>query len=293
MAPLHNPYPSSLMGDDKLSLLPNNLSQKKYNMKIIYLGDVVGETGRTAVLENIDNLKSKYKPDIFIINGENSAHGIGITPKIADQFFDSGVDVITLGNHAFKKKEIYPYLNEHPHIIRPLNFPQGSPGKGYTEFELANGKKILIIQIQGTAFMEPIDNPFHTIDNLLKSYTLGKSVNAILVDIHAEATSEKLATGFYLDGRVSAVIGTHTHVPTSDARILPQGTAYQTDTGMCGDFNSVLGSEPEEPINRILNKNSKGRLTLSKGPGTVQGIYIETTDQTGLATHIEQINIIP
>lgn len=262
-------------------------------MKIVYCGDIVGKSGRNAVLENIDNIKNKYKPDVFIINGENSAHGFGITPKICDDFFSKGIDAITTGNHAFNKKEILPYMNECKKIIRPLNFPTDSPGRGYCEVEFLSGKKILIIQIQGTLFMQPNDNPLVVIDKLLKSYILGKNINAIFVDIHAEITSEKLAIAHHLDGRVSAVIGTHTHVPTNDARILKNGTAYQTDTGMCGDYDSVIGFDKQEPINRVLHRESRGKLTLSEGKGTVSGVFIETNDRTGLATNIEIITIHP
>lgn len=260
-------------------------------MKIVYCGDIVGQSGRDAVINNIDNIKNKYRPDIFIINGENSAHGFGITPKICESFFAKGVDAILTGNHAFNKKEIMPYMNDNKRVIRPLNFPEDSPGRGFCEIELLNGKKILIIQLQGTLFMEENANPLLAVDNLLKSYILSKNINAIFVDIHAEITSEKMAIAHHLDGRVSAVVGTHTHVPTNDARILPQGTAYQTDAGMCGDYNSVIGFDKKEPINRILYKESRGKLTLSEGKGSVYGAFIETDDKTGLAVKIESIAI--
>ncbi|MFV0627357.1 MAG: TIGR00282 family metallophosphoesterase [Alphaproteobacteria bacterium] len=262
-------------------------------MKIVYCGDVVSRPGREAVLNNIGTLKEKYSPDILIVNGENAAHGFGITPGMCDEFFKNGVDAIVTGNHAFDKSEIIPYMSECKKIIRPLNFSPLAPGRGFCEIELLNGKKILITQIQGRVFMEPMDNPFHTIDGLLKNYILGKNIHAIFVDIHAEATSEKLSVGYFLDGRVSAVVGTHTHVPTSDVRILPKGTAYQTDVGMCGDYESVLGFNPEQPIDRALGKVNAGRLVPAAEKGTLCGIFVETDDTTGLAIKVEQIIIKP
>ncbi|MDD4556700.1 MAG: TIGR00282 family metallophosphoesterase [Alphaproteobacteria bacterium] len=262
-------------------------------MKIIYCGDIVGRAGREAVLDNYDLIKQKYEPDVFIINGENAAHGFGITQKMCEEFFAKGIDAITTGNHAFRKIEILPYMDSCKKLIRPLNFPPKSPGKGFCEIELLNGRKILIVQLQGRIFMEPMDNPLHAIDNLLKDYHLGKNIHAIFVDIHAEATSEKLSVGYYLNGRVSAVVGTHTHVPTSDVRILNKGTAYQTDVGMCGDYDSVLGFNHEQPVDRLLGKANAGRLVPAEGKGTVCGIFIETDDQTGLAIHAEQVIIKP
>lgn len=262
-------------------------------MKIVYLGDVVGRSGRNAVLNNIEIIKEKYHPDTIIVNGENAAHGFGITPKICNSFFSKGVDIIVTGNHAYKNKEIIPFMNENKRIIRPLNFPDNLPGKGFCEYELLNGKKILVVQLQGRVFMEPIDCPLTALNKLLKNYILGGNIQAIIVDIHAEATSEKLAIGYYLDGRVSGVFGTHTHVATADTRILPKGTAYQTDVGMCGDFNSVLGSKPEEPINRVLCPASRGKLEISDGQGSVFGVFVETDDKSGLATMCEQIIIHP
>lgn len=260
-------------------------------LKIIYCGDVVGRVGREAVLNNIDNLKSQYNPDVIIVNVENAAHGFGVSPGICRDFFEKGVDALTTGNHVWNQREIIPFLDECKRIIRPLNYPESLPGQGYCEVELPNGKKILITQLLGRTFMEAVDCPIQAIDKLLKNYTLGKNIDAIFVDIHAEATSEKLAMGYYLNGRVSAVIGTHTHIPTSDARIMNKGTAYQTDTGMCGDYDSVLGFDPEEPINRLTRKYTGGRLVLSKGKGTLCGILIETDDNTGLAISVEQIKI--
>lgn len=262
-------------------------------MKILYCGDVVARAGREAVLKNIDKLKNDYKPDVVIVNIENAAHGFGATPGICRNFLENGVDVLVTGNHVWQQRELIPFLDECKQIIRPLNFPSHLAGRGFCEFELANGKKLLVAQVQGRAFMEAIDCPAQAMENLLKSYILGRNIDAIFVDFHAEATAEKVSMGHFLDGKVSAVIGSHTHIPTADATILPKGTAYQTDVGMCGDYNSVIGFEVDEPINRLTRKYTGGRLTPAKGVGTLYGVLIETDDKTGLAKQIEQVVIKP
>lgn len=261
-------------------------------MRLIYCGDVVGRAGREAVLNNIADIRKKYAPDVFIVNVENAAHGFGVTPGICREFLEKGADALVTGNHVWQQRELIPFLNDCKQIIRPLNYPETLPGRGALEIILANGKKILIVQLLGRLFMEAVDCPIQAIDKLLKSYTLGKNIDAIFVDIHAEATSEKLAMGYYLDGKVSVVAGTHTHVPTADYRLLRQGTAYITDVGMCGDYDSVLGFEIDEPINRLARKYSGGRLTVSKGKGTLYGIIVDI-DDTGRAFNIEQLIIKP
>ncbi len=258
-------------------------------MKIIYCGDVVGRPGREAVLKNLPALKEQYNPDVFVVNAENAAHGFGLTPGICLDFFAAGVDVITTGNHVWDQREIVPYFDECKKIIRPLNYPEGTIGRGSCEVELLNGKKLVVAQVMGRVFMEALDCPVQALDKLLKQYTLTKNTAAILIDVHAEATAEKLAVGYYLDGKVSIVAGTHTHVPTADFRILPQGTAYITDIGMCGNYDSVLGFEPAVPIQRLCRKYPSERLVPAKGVGTLYGIYVETDDATGLALKIEQI----
>ena len=260
-------------------------------MKIVYCGDVVARPGREAVLSNIEKIKQEYKPDVLLVNIENAAHGFGATPGICRDFLQQGVDVLLTGNHVWQQRELIPFLDECKKIIRPLNYPPHLPGRGYCEFELPNGKKILIIQVLGRLFMDEVDCPVQTIDAVLKNYTLGRNIAAIFVDVHAEATSEKWSFAHYLDGRVSAVIGSHTHVPTADAKILPGGTAYQTDVGMCGDYDGVLGFEKEEPVNRIARKYSGGRLVPGKGHGTLCGVFIETDDKTGLAAEIRAFQI--
>lgn len=260
-------------------------------MKIIYCGDVVARAGREAVLNNLSTLREQYKPDAIVVNIENAAHGFGATPGICRDFLEAGVDALITGNHVWNQRDLIPFLNDCKKIIRPLNYPDANPGRGFAEINLANGKKLLIIQVVGRLFMEAVDCPVQAVEKVLKSYNLGRNVDAILVDIHAEATSEKLSFGYYLDGRVSVVAGTHTHVPTADARVLPNGTAYITDVGMCGDYDSVLGFDKEEPINRLLHKFSGGRLSPAKGHGSLYGILVETDDASGLAKSIEQIVI--
>ena len=260
-------------------------------MKIIYCGDVVGRAGREAILNNLPKLREIYKPDVIVVNVENAAHGFGVSPGICRDFLEKGVDALVTGNHVWQQRDIIPFLNDCKKIVRPLNYPEGLPGRGAIEIELANGKKILVTQVLGRLFMEAVDCPAQAIEKLLKNYTLGKNISAILVDIHAEATSEKLAMGHFLDGRVSVVAGTHTHVPTADARVLPKGTAYITDVGMCGDYESVLGFEVEEPINRLNRRYTGGRLVPAKGKGTLFGIFVETDDATGLAKSVTQIKL--
>lgn len=260
-------------------------------MKIIYCGDVVARPGREAVLSNIPLLKEKYNYDVLIVNTDNAAHGFGATPGICRDFFEKGVTAIVTGDHVWNQREIIPYLDECKNIVRPLNMPENLPGKGWREIELTNGKKILIIEVLGRLFMEAVDCPVQTIDKLLKLYTLGRNIDAIFVDIHGEATAEKIAFGHYLDGRVSAVIGSHTHVPTNDAVILPFGTAYQTDAGMCGDYSGVIGFEKEAPIERLARRYTGNRLVPCRGQGTLCGTFIETDDTNGLAVKIETLKI--
>ncbi|MCG8493192.1 MAG: TIGR00282 family metallophosphoesterase [Sneathiellales bacterium] len=260
-------------------------------MKILYCGDVVGRSGRDAVTEYLPVLKKKLSVDFTIVNGENAASGFGITEKICAGFYESGADCIALGNHSFDQKEIMPYMAEDQKLVRPLNYPEGTPGRGAVAFRARNGKSILVIQVLGRVFMEPMDDPFSAIDKILSTARLGSKYDCILVDIHAEATSEKMAIGQYCDGRVSAVVGSHQHIPTADAQILPGGTGYQTDAGMCGDYDSVIGMQKDEPIQRFTRKISAGRFTPALGPGTLCAIYIETDDKTGKTTRIEPVRM--
>jgi len=260
-------------------------------MRIIYVGDIVGRAGREALLGNIDKLKEQYRFDVLIANTDNAAHGFGTTPGICRDLLEKGVSAIVTGDHVWNQREIIPFLDECKKIVRPLNYPENLPGCGAREIELANGRKILVAEVVGRLFMEAVDCPAQAMDKLLKSYTLGRNIDAIFVDIHAEATAEKIAFGHYLDGRVSAVVGSHTHVPTSDYMILPKGTAYQTDAGMCGDYSGVIGFETEAPIDRLCRRYTGSKLVVLKGNGILFGTYIETDDASGLATKIEQIKL--
>lgn len=259
------------------------------DLKILYCGDLVGRAGRNVIIKHINELRQKYELDAVIVNGENAAHGFGLSPAIAEELLNNGVDAITTGNHIWQQKEIYPFLDSSSQIIRPLNYPENLPGKGAQLLNI-NGKKLLITQVLGRLFMPPINSITDPLDELLKYYRLGKTVDAILVDIHGEATSEKLALGYYLDGKVSAVAGTHTHVPTADARILPNGTGYITDVGMCGDFQSILGFEPQTPVERLAEKLTiQNRLIPANGKElTIWAVLIETT-KNGLCQNITQI----
>ena len=260
-------------------------------MKIVYLGDLVGRAGRRIVAEKLPEIQDRLKPDAIIVNGENAAAGFGITEKIANELFEQGVDVISTGNHVWDQKDTKRHINTEPRMIRPINFPEGTPGKGSIIIEDKRGRKILVINVMGRVFMDPLDDPFKAVDNELKKYRLGSTVDFILVDIHAEATSEKMAMGQFLDGRVSLVVGTHSHIPTADAQIFDGGTAYQTDAGMCGDYNSVIGMDKVEPIQRFTKKLRGDRFSPAVGEGTLCGVFVETDDKTGLAKRVEPIRM--
>ncbi len=253
-------------------------------MKLVYFGDVVGKAGRTVLLEVLPGLIDRLSPDFVIVNGENAAHGFGITGSICEKFFDAGVDVITTGNHAWDQREIIEYIKTEPRLLRPLNYPENTPGQGSGVFEARDGSNVLVAQVMGRLFMDPLDDPFAAVDKSLKGAALG-------VDIHAEATSEKMSMGHYLDGRASMVVGTHSHVPTADAQILPGGTAYQTDIGMCGDYNSVIGMKKEAAIGRFLKTMPSERLEPAEEAGTACSIYLETDDATGLAKRVEPLRL--
>jgi len=260
-------------------------------VKIVYLGDLVGRSGRRIVAEKLPEIQEKLKPDAIIVNGENAAAGFGITEKIAKELFDLGVAVISTGNHVWDQKDTKRYINTEPRMIRPINYPEGAPGKGSVIVEDKRGRGILVINVMGRIFMDPLDDPFKAVENELKKHQLGATVKFILVDIHAEATSEKMAMGQFLDGRVSLVVGTHSHIPTADAQIFDGGTAYQTDAGMCGDYNSVIGMDKVEPINRFTKKIRGDRYSPALGDGTLCGVFVQTDDSTGLAIRVEPIRM--
>ena len=261
-------------------------------MRILFLGDVVGKTGRDAVALHLPALKARFRPDFTIVNGENAAHGFGITEAIYRGLLDAGADAVTLGNHAFDFKDTLVFIEREPQLIRPLNYPKGTPGRGACLFDLANGRRILVMNIMGRVFVEPqLDDPFAAVARELEACPLGLGADWIFVDFHAETSSEKMAFGHYVDGRVSAVIGTHTHVPTADHQILPGGTAFQSDAGMCGDYDSVIGMEKSELINRFVRKLPVERMKPAEGEATVCGVLIELDEDTGLARSIEPVRI--
>jgi 2',3'-cyclic-nucleotide 2'-phosphodiesterase len=260
-------------------------------MRFLFLGDVVGRAGRKAIVEKLPSLRQRYKLDFVVVNGENAAGGFGITEAIVGEMIDAGADAVTLGNHAFDQKDTLVYIERQPRLIRPLNFPKGTPGRGSGLFKAKNGAEVLVINALGRVFMTELDCPFRAIDNEITACALKTSADAIFIDFHAEATSEKQSLGYFVDGRVSCVAGTHTHTPTSDDRILPNGTAYQSDVGMCGDYNSVLGMDIEEPVNRFLTKIPRGRFEPSLGEATLCGLAVEIDDKTGLATRLKTLRL--
>ncbi len=260
-------------------------------MKVLFCGDVVGKTGRKVIIEHMPRLRDEWKLDFIIVNGENAAHGFGITEKICKSFYDVGVDVITTGNHVWDRKEILDYIKEDERLLRPLNYAEGSPGNGAGVFDASDGRKIMVLHPMGRLFMELVDDPFKAVDQELANHKLGTTIHCAIVDIHAEATSEKMAMGHYLDGRVSMVVGSHSHVPTADAQILPGGTAYQTDLGMCGDYDSVIGMDKEAAVARFAKKTPGVRLEPAEGDATLCGVLLETDDDTGLAKEIKPVRI--
>ena len=253
-------------------------------MRILMIGDVIGHPGRNAIASLVPGLRSELQLDMVIANGENTAGGFGITPDTARELIDSDVDVITSGNHIWKQKEIIPFINEEWPLLRPANYPNGVPGRGYIRLG-----ETVVISLMGRVFMSAIDCPFRTVDQLLKEINGMDPPKAIIVDFHAEATSEKQAMGWYLDGRVSAVLGTHTHVATADARILPKGTAFVTDVGMTGPYNSVIGSEIGGVLAGFLTQMPR-RLTVASGPVILNSVMVEIDEQRRVATEICRID---
>jgi len=260
-------------------------------MKILFCGDVVGKEGRNAISNHIRPLRAKLNLDCVVVNGENSAGGFGLNKKICDRFHDRGVDVITGGDHCFDQKEILDIIDHYPTLIRPANWSDKLPGKGTYIYETEGNQKVLVMHLLGQVFMKVTSdyNPFIYADKILQEYKLHRDVDAIIVDFHAEATAEAMAMGHYLDGRVSLVTGTHTHVPTADIQILPAGTAYQSDAGMCGDYDSVIGFNKKVSLEGFLNKIQSEKLTPAMGEPTLCGIYVET--KYGLATRVEPVRV--
>lgn len=259
-------------------------------MRILFLGDVMGRAGRAAVAGQLAQLRKDWRLDFVVVNGENATAGMGLSADHAKLLLDAGADVITLGDHAFDQKDMLGFIEKEPRILRPLNYSKAAPGAGARVFTATNGRKVLVAQVLGQVFMKrPFDDPFSALDATLRQYPMGGQVQASLIDVHCEATSEKMAMGHFCDGRASIVVGTHTHVPTADAMILPGGTAYLSDAGMCGDYNSVIGMEKTEPLRRFITGMPKARFTPATETATLSGLYIETDDRTGKATRIEMV----
>ncbi|HWV42210.1 TIGR00282 family metallophosphoesterase [Pseudorhodoplanes sp.] len=260
-------------------------------MRILFIGDVVGRSGRAIVHQRLPEMISDWKVDFVVLNGENAAGGFGITENIFREFVDAGADIVTLGNHAWDQREALVFIERSPRLIRPLNFPKGTPGRGATVIEARNGARVLVINAMARIFMDPLDDPFTAIDRELEICALGTDADAIIVDFHGEATSEKQAMGHHLDGRVTAVIGTHTHVPTADHQVLPGGTAFQSDAGMTGDYDSVIGMVKDEPLSRFLRRIPATKFEAATGPATLCGLAIETDDASGLATRVAPVRL--
>ena len=260
-------------------------------MRLLFLGDVVGRAGRKAVIQTLPALRRRYRLDFVIVNGENAAGGFGITEPLLEDLLEAGADVVTLGNHAFDQKEALVFIERQPRLLRPVNFPKGTPGKGAGLYKAKNGREVLVINALGRVFMTELDCPFRAIDHEVSACRLKAGADAIVVDFHAEATSEKQALGYFLDGRVSCVVGTHTHAPTADHRILPNGTGYISDVGMCGDYESVLGMDKAEPVSRFLTRIARERFEPAMGPATISGLAVEIDDATGLTGRLEALRL--
>ena len=260
-------------------------------MRILFIGDIVGRSGRTAVSERLPKLIRDWKLDFVAINGENAAGGFGITEAIYQEFLDAGADVVTGGNHSWDQKEALVFIERAPRLLRPINFPPGTPGRGAALIDARNGARVLVVNAMGRIFMDPLDDPFAAVERELAVCPLKQSADAIIVDMHCEATSEKQAMGYFCDGRASLVVGTHTHVPTADHQILTGGTAFVSDVGMTGDYDSVIGMGKEEPLNRFLRKIAGARFEPAMGEATLCGLAVETDDATGLALRVGAVRL--
>ncbi len=260
-------------------------------MRLLFLGDVVGRSGRDAVSERLPELIEHYRLDFVVVNGENASHGRGLTESHYNLIRAAGADAVTLGDHAFDQRDTLTYIEREPTLLRPVNMPPGTPGRGANLIEGRGGKRVLVINALGRVFMDPIDDPFRAVEAAVAAAPLREQADAIVVDFHTEATSEIQAMGFFLDGKVSLVVGTHTHIPTSDHRILKGGTALMSDAGMCGDYDSIIGVDPEEPLNRFLTGVAQNRFTPAEGEATLCGVAIETDDATGLATYVAPLRV--
>jgi 2',3'-cyclic-nucleotide 2'-phosphodiesterase len=260
-------------------------------VRILFIGDIVGRSGRNAVMERLPGLMQDWRLDFVVINGENAAGGFGITETIYQDLVGAGADAITLGNHAWDQKEALVFIARAPRLIRPVNYPKGTPGRGAALIDARNGARALVINAMGRIFMDPLDDPFAALEHEVAVCPLKTGADAIIVDIHAEASSEKQAMGHFLDGKVSLVVGTHTHVPTADHQVLPGGTAFVTDVGMTGDYNSCIGMVKDEPLSRFIRRIPGTKFEPALGPATLCGLAVETDDMTGLARRVAAIRL--
>jgi 2',3'-cyclic-nucleotide 2'-phosphodiesterase len=259
-------------------------------MRILFIGDIIGRPGRDVVAGELPGLRARLGIDFAIGNGENAAGGFGVTRKTANELFAAGIDVLTTGNHWADQKEILSFIGDEDRILRPRNYPKSTPGNGAGLYETRGGQRILVVNVMGRHYMDPLDDPFAAVEAELAACPLGEGCDAAVIDMHAEATSEKMAMGHFCDTRASLVVGTHSHVPTADAQILPGGTGYQTDAGACCDYDSVIGMEKFEPLQRFTRKLSTGRYTPASGPATLCAVFVET-DAKGHATRIEPVRV--
>lgn len=252
----------------------------------------MGRAGRAAITENLPRLRDEWRLDFVVVNGENASNGMGLSGDHARALLDAGADCVTLGDHAFDQKDMLQFIETEPRILRPINYAKAAPGRGFRLFDAPGGRKVLVAQVLGQVFMKrAFDDPFSAIEPVLKSHPRGGLADAVIVDMHCEATSEKMAMGHFCDGRASLVVGTHTHVPTADAQVLPGGTGYLSDAGMCGDYNSVIGMEKTEPMRRFITGMPKARFTPALGEATLSGVLLSTDGRTGAATAVQMVRV--
>jgi metallophosphoesterase (TIGR00282 family) len=268
-----------------------NFGLRTRELRILFVGDVVGRAGRTAVAEYLPGMIRDWSLDLVVVNGENAAGGFGITEAIYQELLDAGADAITLGNHAWDQREALVFIERAPRLVRPANFLPGTPGRGAALIDTKSGKRALVINAIGRVFMTPFDDPFAMLARELASCPLREAADAVVVDFHGEASSEKQAIGYFCDGRASLVVGTHTHVPTADYQILPAGTAYMTDAGMTGDYDSIIGMQKDEPMRRFTSGIPAARFEPALGPATLSGVAVETDDATGLAVKVAPVRM--
>jgi metallophosphoesterase (TIGR00282 family) len=262
-------------------------------MRLLFLGDVVGRSGRTVVADHLPRLIKRHRFDFVVVNGENAAGGFGITEDIFLGLLDAGADCVTTGNHVWDQREALIFADRQERFLRPVNYPAGTPGRGANVYQARNGRRVLVVNIMGSVFMPALDDPFQAAARAIGACPLGTGCDAAIVDMHAEATSEKQVMGYFLDGQASLVIGTHTHVPTADYRVLKGGTAYMSDVGMCGDYDSVIGMEKDEPLRRATSKIPSARFGPALGAAALSGLAVETDDATGLALRVLPLRLGP